>query len=221
VIDHLKRLATELIGTLTLCLIAILAMSGTVQGDAGRLVAGWAYGLGVLAVMTFFGTASPVHLNPAVTLAIYATGRGSLVRVLACISGQLLGGCLAGLVTLWLLAGEGTAMGAPVGIFTKTDSLKTVVIEGFLTLIWAGAFLACVFGGKGSDTVPLRLGLVVTGATLAGLPFTGAAMNPARALASAIATLDFGTLWLFVAGPLAGGAVAGLIGRKLLPEVPA
>jgi hypothetical protein len=78
------------------------------------------------------GSLGPVHLNPAVTLAIFATGRGSIVRVLACVAGQLVGGCLAGLFVMWLLAGEGTAMGMPVGSFTKTDAVKTVVVEALL-----------------------------------------------------------------------------------------
>ena len=52
----------------------------------------------------------------------------------------------------------------------------------------------------------------------AGLPFTGAAMNPARALASAVAAIDFSSLWLCACGSLAGGAVAGLVGRWFLAE---
>ncbi|MEI6635021.1 MAG: aquaporin, partial [Planctomycetota bacterium] len=131
--DHLKRFAAELCGTFTLCMIAILAMAGTTAGDSGRLVAAMAYGLGVMAAMHAFGTFGAVHLNPAVTLAIFATGRGSFLRVLACIAGQLIGACLA------------------------------------------------------------------------GLPFTGAAMNPARALASAVAAIDFSSPWLCVCGSLAGG----------------
>jgi glycerol uptake facilitator-like aquaporin len=50
------------------------------------------------------------------------------------------------------------------------------------------------------------------------MPFTGAAMNPARALASAVAMLDFSTLWMYAAGPLAGGAVAGLVARVFLVD---
>jgi glycerol uptake facilitator-like aquaporin len=49
--DHLKRFAAELFGTFTLCAIAMLAMAGVAQGDAGRIVAATAYGLGVVAGM--------------------------------------------------------------------------------------------------------------------------------------------------------------------------
>ena len=216
--DHLKRFAAELCGTFTLCMIAILAMAGTTAGDSGRLVAAMAYGLGVMAAMHAFGTFGAVHLNPAVTLAIFATGRGSFLRVLACIAGQLIGACLAGLLAMWLLAGAGTAAGMPVGSFVKTDAVRAAVVEGLLTMVWAGTFLTCVFGGKLGSTAPLPVGLAVVGAALAGLPFTGAAMNPARALASAVAAIDFSSLWLCVCGSLAGGAVAGLIGRWFLAE---
>jgi len=216
--DHLTRFAAELFGTFVLCTIAILAMAGTTQGDAARLVSAVGYGLGVLAGMHACGALGPVHLNPAVTLAIFATGRGSFVRVAACITGQLVGACLAGLLAMWLLAGEGTALGMPAGSFTKTDAIKTVVVEGLLAMVWSAVFLGCVFGGKLGAAAPLPIGMAVVAAALAGLPFTGAGMNPARALASAVASLDFSTLWMYAAGPVAGAAVAGLVGRMLLAE---
>jgi glycerol uptake facilitator-like aquaporin len=55
-------------------------------------------------------------------------------------------------------------------------------------------------------------------ASLAGLPYTGAAMNPARAIASAVAMLDVSTLWMYAAGPLGGAAVAGLVARLFLVD---
>lgn len=216
--DHLKRFAAELAGTFILCTIAILAMAGTSQGDAARIVTAVAYGLAVMAAMHACGSLGPVHLNPAVTLAIFATGRGSLLRVLACVTGQLVGACLAGLLVMWLLAGEGTAMGMPVGSFTKADPIRTVFVEGLLAMVWSAVFIGCVFGTRLGPSAPLPIGLAVVAAALAGLPFTGAAMNPARAVASAVAKLDFTTLWMYAAGPLAGAAVAGLVGRVFLAD---
>jgi aquaporin Z len=219
--DHLKRLFAELVGTFMLCTVAILAMAGTSQGDAGRLVAAAAYGLAVVAAMHACGAMGQVHLNPAVTLAIFATGRGSLLRVCACVVGQVVGGCGAGLLVMWMLAGEGTAMGMPVGSLTRTDAVKTVVVEGLLAMVWSAVVLGTVFAGRLGPAAAVPIGLAVTAAALAGLPFTGAAMNPARALASAVAMLDFTTLWMYAAGPLAGAAVAGLVGRVFLAEVDA
>lgn len=216
--EHLKRLFAELFGTFLLCTVAILAMAGTSPGDAGRVVAALAYGIAVVAAMQACAGVGQVHLNPAVTLAIFATGRGSVLRVLACLVGQVVGGCLAGLFVMWLLAGAGTAMGMPVGSLTKTDAVKTVIVEGLLALVWSAAFLGSVFGGKLGPSAVVPIGLAVAAAAFAGLPYTGAAMNPARALASAIAMLDFSTLWMYAAGPLAGAAVAGLVGRLFLAE---
>ncbi len=217
--EHLSRFAAEMFGTLLLCLIASLALAGTGAGDAGRLAAAAAYGFGVVAAMHACGALGPVHLNPAVTLAIFATGRGSLVRVVACVAGQLVGACLAGLALMWLLAGEGTALGMPVGSFTKSDPVKTVFVEGLLTAVWASAFLGSVYSGaKVGAAAPVSIGLAVTAVAVAGLPYTGAAMNPARALASAVAALDFSTFWMYASGPLAGAAVAGLVGRLLMSD---
>jgi len=214
--EHLTRFAAELGGTFLLCLIAALALAGTSTGDAGRLVAALAYGLGVIAAMHACMPVGQVHLNPAVTLAIFATGRGSILRVVACIAGQMIGAALAGLAAMWLLAGEGTAFGLPIGSFTKTDAVKTVFVEAVLTAVWAAVFIGSVFGAKLGSAAPVAIGLAVAAAALAGAPYTGAALNPARALASAVAALDFSTLWMYATGPLAGAAVAGLLGRLAL-----
>ena len=216
--DHLNRFAAELFGTFLLCVIVLLAVAGTSSGDASRLVSATAYGLGVIAAMHACGALGPVHLNPAVTLAVFTTGRGGIVRVIACVAGQLLGACLAGLMVMWLLAGEGTAMGMPVGSFTKTDAVKTVVVEGLLAMVWSAVFVGCMVGGRLGPAAPLPIGLAVVAAALAGLPYTGAGMNPARTLASAVAMLDFSTFWMYAAGPLAGGAVAGLVARVVLSD---
>ena len=220
--DHLVRFAAELVATLCVCAVAILAAAGTAAGDAGRIVAALAYGLAVTGAMQACGGPGPVHANPAVTLAVFATGRGTLVRAVACIAGQVIGAAIAGLFAMWLLAGAGTAMGMPAGSFTNIDPVRTTVVEGLLTFLWAAAFLGAVYGGRLTAGVGLPaglpVGLTVAAGALAGMAFTGGAMNPARALASAVAALDVSTLWMYAAGPLAGGAAAGLVGRLFLPE---
>jgi len=214
--EHVRRLGAECLGTFMVCLIAILAAASAAGGDAGRTATALAYGLGVLAAMQLLGAEAPVHVNPAVTLAVFATGRVGPVRFVACLAGQVVGGCLAGLTAMWLLNGAGSALGMPVGSFTKTDAAKTVVVEAFLAFVWAGVHLTATMPGRVA-IAPLAVGLAVTAAALAGQPFTGAAMNPVRALAAAVAAVDFSTLWLYATGPLAGAAVAGMVGRMLPP----
>lgn len=215
--EHLSRLAAELLATLCVCLTAILAAAGTGGGDAGRLVTALAYGLAVTGAMHAFGGQGPVHANPAVTLAVFATGRGTLVRAIACIAGQLAGATLAGVAAMWLLAGAGTGLGMPAGSFTRIDPVRTTAVEGLLAFLWAAAFLGTVYGGRLAAGAPVPVGLTVAAGALAGGAFTGGAMNPARALASALAAIDVSTLWMYAAGALGGGAVAGLVGRLFLP----
>jgi aquaporin Z len=215
--EHLVRLAAELVATLCVCLAAILAAAGTGAGDSGRLVAALGYGLAVTAAMHAFGGQGPVHANPAVTLAVFSTGRGTIVRAIACIVGQLVGAVLAGLTAMWLLAGLGTGLGMPAGSFTRIDPVRTTVVEGLLSFLWAAAFLGSVYGSRLTANAGVPVGLTVAAGTLAGAAFTGGAMNPARAIASAVAADDFSTLWMYAAGALAGGAVAGLVGRLFLP----
>ena len=78
--DHLIRLVAEAVGTFCVCLLAILAAAGVGTGEAGWIVAGLAYGLAVAGAMQACGGPAPVHVNPAVTLAVLAAGRGGAVR---------------------------------------------------------------------------------------------------------------------------------------------
>jgi aquaporin Z len=213
--ELLRRLIIEAAASLAVCLVVILASSGSTDGDAGRLAGGLAYGLGVMAAMYAFGRAGAVQANPAVTLAVFATGNASLPRLVACLVGQCLGGAIAGGLAAWLLADAGTAVGLPVGELSLADPTKAVVVEAVLAAVWALTFLSCVVDGRMGGAAPLVVGLAVAGLAIAGIPWTGAAMNPARALASAVGSGDFATLWIGLAGPLAGGGVAGMAWRIL------
>jgi len=189
--ELLRRLIIEAAASLAVCLVVILASSGSTDGDAGRLAGGLAYGLGVMAAMYAFGRAGAVQANPAVTLAVFATGNASLPRLVACLVGQCLGGAIAGGLAAWLLADAGTAVGLPVGELSLADPTKAVVVEAVLAAVWALTFLSCVVDGRMGGAAPLVVGLAVAGLAIAGIPWTGAAMNPARALASAVGSGDF------------------------------
>ena len=214
--DHLVRLAAECVGTFCVCTVAILAAAGVGTGDAGWIVAALAYGLAVTGVMQACGGPAPVHVNPAVTLAVFTAGRGGVARSLCRVAGQLVGAGLAGLVVMWLLAGAGTALGMPAGQFTHADASRTIAVEALLGFVWGAAYVGAVHGRNAAGAA-VAVGLTVAAGSLAGAAFTGGDMNPARAIASAVAAVDFSTLWMYATAPLAGGAVAGLVTRLLLP----
>lgn len=218
--DHLSRFSAELVGTFCVCTVAILAAAGVGTGDgtgdAGAVVAALAYGLAVAGMMQACGGPAPVQVNPAVTLAVFAAGRGGVVMSLCRVAGQLLGAGLAGLFVMWLLDGAGTAVGVPAGQFTRSDAARTIAIEALLGLVWAAAYIGAVHGRTAAGAA-VAVGLTVVAGSLAGAAFTGGAMNPARAIASAVAAVDFTELWMYATAPLAGGAVAGLLARLLVP----
>jgi glycerol uptake facilitator-like aquaporin len=214
--DNMIRLLAEAVGTCCVCLLAILAAAGVGTGEAGWIVAALAYGLAVTGAMQACGGPAPVHVNPAVTLAVFTAGRGGAARGLCRLVGQVLGAGLAGLLAMWLLAGAGTAMGMPAGSFTRTDAARTMVVEGLLAFLWGAAYLGAVHGRSAAGAA-VAVGATVAGGALAAAAFTGGSMNPARALAAAVAAIDFSTLWMYAAAPLAGGALAGLAGRLFLP----
>lgn len=214
--DHLNRLAAELVGTFGVCTVAILAAAGVGTGDAGAVMASLAYGLAVTGMMQACGGQAPVHVNPAVTLAVFVAGRGGAARSLCRVAGQLLGAGLAGLFVMWLLDGAGTALGMPAGQFTRADAARTIAVEALLGLVWAAAYVGAVHGRTAAGAA-VAVGLAVVAGSLAGAAFTGGAMNPARAIASAVAAVDFQSLWMYATAPLAGGAVAGLLARLLMP----
>jgi len=211
---HVGRAAVECCGTFLVCLVAILAAAGTQSGDAGRLTAAVAYGAAVAAVMHWSAATGVAFVNPAVTLAAFTTGRVDLVSLCVRSAAQLVGGAAAGMAAMWLLAGQGTAYGAPAGCFVATDPVRTVAVEAVLSMAWTAAVLGSSALALGR-TGPVAVGRAVAAGAAAGMPWSGAMMNPARALASAVATLDFSRLWMFVAGPCAGAAVTALLWRLL------
>ena len=73
-------------------------------------------------------------------------------------------------------------------------------------------------GGAGRALRRIAIGLALTVAHLVGIPVTNASLNPARSIASALFATNgaWGQIWLFIVGPLAGGALGAIIWRYVL-----
>ncbi|CAL4966197.1 unnamed protein product [Urochloa decumbens] len=165
----------------------------------------------VVAVMVSAGLhVSGGHINPAVTLGLAVTGRITLFRSALYVAAQLLGSSAACLLLSFLAGGAATpvhALAAGVG------ALRGVLMEAVLTFSLLFAVYATVVdprhtvGGMG----PLLVGLVVGANVLAGGPFSGASMNPARSFGPALAAGVWADHWVYWVGPLIGGPLAGLV----------
>jgi aquaporin Z len=223
--DSLARpLVAELIGTFALVLIG--AGAGAL-GVGGLVGVAFAHGLVVAGFAYAYGHISGTHINPAVTVGLWAAGKVPAGRAVAYIVVQLLGGILAAYTLCWVLGGTTTGLGLtrladglPVGSAGSVTvaPVAGLVLEAILTFFLVNAVLNAAVSGKAGPPAGLAIGFTLVFCILMGGPLTGASLNPARSLGPALATGDFSDLWIYLVGPPLGGVLAALLYRGLLEE---
>jgi aquaporin Z len=204
-----RRLFSELLGTFFLVLVAA---GGGMMGQAfpdtiSRAAAVVAPGLMVLAIILFMGKVSGAHLNPAVSIAFWLRGDFPWRRVPGYVIVQLAGAALAA----WFLQAVvhvSAIYGSnyPAAHFSAGDAfwMEAVLTFGLVSVILGTASGAQNLGVIGA----LGVGAYIALAGLWGSPISGASMNPARTFGPDLIGADFTSYWVYVAGPLAGAAVA-------------
>jgi aquaporin Z len=204
-----RRLLAEAAGTFFLVLAA--AGAGVVQavsdGQVGRAAAVTAPGIMVLALIYTIGETSGAHLNPAVTVSFALRGHFPWRRVPGYVLAQLCGAAGAAGLLRSMFGSTGRLGGTfpGDGITTGTALVTEMVLTfGLLTVILGTS--------SGARNVGHNAAIAVGGyVTLAGLwasPVSGASMNPARSMGPALVSGDLGTVWIYCAGPVAGGLLA-------------
>ncbi len=204
-----RRLFAELFGTFLLVLVA--AGAGVVDelthGEIGRTAAVTAPALMVVAVILFMGAVSGAHLNPVVTLAFAARRDFHWRRVPGYITAQLAGAVLAA-VTLRVTFGDAAHLGStlPGPDFSNAQAFTVEVLLTF-------GLVSTILGSSSSAQNLGPLSALAVGAyiALAGLwasPVSGASMNPARSVGPALIDGHLDTLWIYLAAPTVGAAIA-------------
>ncbi|HVR99299.1 MAG TPA: aquaporin [Thermoanaerobaculia bacterium] len=216
-------LVAELIGTFALILIG--AGAGAL-GIGGLVGVAFAHGLVVVGFAYAYGHFSGTHINPAVTLGVWAAGKIDSSRALAYIVVQCLGAVLAAFTLSWILGGTGTGLGrtalaqglqAGGQTITITPAIG-VVLEAILTFFLVNAVMNAGISGKATIPGGLAIGLTLVFCILMGGPLTGASLNPARSLGPAVATGNFSDFWVYLVGPALGGVAAGLLYKGFFEE---
>jgi aquaporin Z len=211
-----RRLFSEALGTFMLVLVAA---GGGMMGQAfpytiSRAAAVTAPGLMVMAIILFMGKVSGAHLNPAVSLAFAARGDFPWWRVPGYIVVQLLGAVLAA----WFLQaviGVSAASGSnyPASGYSAGAAFW---MELILTLGLVSVILGTASGAQNIGIVgAFGVGGYIALAGLWGSPISGTSMNPARTFGPDLVGGDFTDYWVYVAGPIAGAAVAVVFGFVL------
>ena len=218
-------LLAEFIGTFALIFIG--AGAGAL-GLGGLVGVAFAHGLVILVFVYAYGHISGAHVNPAVTLGVWAAGKIDAGRALSYIVFQIAGGIVAAFALSWVLGGTGTGLGVTAlahGLQVKDVTINVtpaigVVLEAILTFFLANAVLNCAVSGKAGNLAGVGIGLTLTFCILMGGPLTGASLNPARSIGPAVATGNFADLWVYLAGPALGGVAAGLLYKFVFEEHP-
>lgn len=209
-----KVFLAEFIGTFALVFIG----AGTGMAGAGLLAVALAHGL-TLAVFAYaYGHISGTHVNPAVTVAMAATGKLKMdVAAVSYLLPQFAGAALAGLF-LNVIAdavGANIAFGATIGALTTSTPWLAGLVELVLTFFLVNTILNTAVSGKGGALSGLAIGLTLTAAILAGGAFTGASLNPARTFGIALfadpSLANTNTYLIYLMGPLLGATLAALV----------
>jgi MIP family channel proteins len=200
----LKPLLAELFGTFVL--VFVVAGARTLHNDA--MVTAVAYGAALVAVLHMIGGVSGAHVNPAVTFGLAVAGRIRWSRAAQYGTAQVAGAVLAALALDLALADRAGRLGATL-LAEDVTTMQGVLVEAILTAFLVFAVTA---GRSGSG---LAIGLVLTMDTLVGFGLTGASMNPARTLGPGIVSGELTDAWVYLVGPLAGGAAGALLARYL------
>lgn len=226
----LKKLLAEFVGTFVL----VFAACGVAAMTGGELVAtSLAFGLVIVAMAYSVGRISGCHINPAVSLGCALDGRISWKEFGGYVCAQVCGGFFGGLAMFGIVAMSGAkrigdACNAVVGGTVGAGSIiGSLLAEIILTCIFVYVILNVTDGKKDAPgkKAGLIIGLTLTLVHLIGITLTGTSVNPARSLATALNALIFdGTtsalaqLWIFIVGPLAGGALAYVLYHFLHKE---
>ncbi|HLG00258.1 MAG TPA: MIP/aquaporin family protein [Acidimicrobiia bacterium] len=212
-----QKALAEFIGAFAIVFIGAGAVIATSRfGDGGALVAvALAYGLAVVTMVSAVGHVSRAHFNPAVTIGAFVTGRITLKDAAVYVAAQLAGVTAAAGVLRAAIPKEiwdPFHLGAPQ-VNPVISTGQGVLIEAILTFFLVWVVFAMTFDRDGAfnKLAGLGVGLVIVMDALMGGPFTGAAMNPARAFGPALVAGFWDNHWVYWIGPIAGGIVAAVV----------
>lgn len=227
----LKQYGAEVVGTFWLvlggCGSAVLAAAFPEVG-IGLLGVSLAFGLTVVTMAYAIGHISGCHLNPAVSIGLWASGKFPAHKVPAYILSQVLGGVLAGGVLFLIASGQdgfslssgfasnGYGAHSPGGY----SMLAALLTEVVMTMMFLFIILGATDKRAPLGFAPLAIGLGLTLIHLISIPVTNTSVNPARSTGVALYVGDWAVsqLWLFWVAPIVGALIGAVIYRFVAEE---
>lgn len=229
--DMMRRTTAEGLGTFWLvfggCGAAVLS-AGFPQVGIGFAGVALAFGLTVLTMAYAIGHISGCHLNPAVTVGLWAGGRFPARDIAPYVAAQVLGAIAAATLLLLIAHGQPGYNLADDGLAQNGYGAASPghydLISAFVTeVVLTAGFLLVIMGATDPRApkgfAPIAIGLALTLIHLISIPVTNTSVNPARSTGPALAVggVALQQLWLFWVAPLLGGLIGGTAYRRLFP----
>lgn len=219
----MKKYLAEMIGTMVLVLMGCgsAIFNGGCGTTAQVLTVAFAFGLSVVAMAYTIGGVSGCHINPAITLACALSGRMNVKDASMYMLFQIIGAFI-GSALLFLLVGN-IDMSYATQTGSNSCSAGVTVLAGLLAeVVFTMIFVLVVLGTTDSkigagNFAGLAIGLSLVLVHIVCIPITGTSVNPARSIAPAVFDAIYGNtvaleqLWIFIAGPFIGAALAASI----------
>lgn len=225
----MKKYLAEMIGTMVLVLMgcgsAIFAghPAGAVSAGVGTLGVAMAFGLSVVAMAYAIGGISGCHINPAITLGVFLSGRMNGKDAGMYMLFQVLGAVI-GSAILYLLVSTG-AHGGPTttgaNSFSDGMMLQAFIAETVFTFIFVLVVLGSTDSKLGAGNLAgLAIGLALVLVHIVCIPVTGTSVNPARSIGPALfqGGEALSQLWLFIVAPFLGAALSALTWKGLTSD---
>ena len=227
----MNKYGAEFFGTFWLvlggCGSAVLAAAFPNVG-IGLLGVSLAFGLTVVTMAYAIGHISGCHLNPAVSIGLWAGGRFPASQVIPYIIAQVLGAITAGAVLFFIASGKAgfdvTAGFATNGYGEHSPGgysmMAALVTEVVMTMMFLIIILGATDKRAPQGFAPLAIGLALTLIHLISIPVTNTSVNPARSTGVAVfqGGWAISELWLFWAAPIAGAILGAIVYRMISQE---
>lgn len=223
----------EAVGTMILVVggpgSAILATGGFFEaGPIGVLGVALAFGLALLCAAYAIGSISGCHINPAVTLGLWAIKKTETKDVPFYIGGQVVGG-LVGALVIYVIANGVDGFSAKASGFASNgygkhspggfDIGPVILVEIVFTALFLFVIASTSRKSMPAGFTGVAVGLMLTLIHLITIPVDNTSVNPARSLATAVfqGSWALEQLWVFIVFPIVGGVLGALVWRTLVP----
>ena len=223
----MNKAIAEFLGTFALVLVGCGAAVISGMGSGATSIDALGIGLTIVAMAYGIGQISGCHINPAVSVGVWAAGRMTTVDLVTYAIAQVLGAIAGAAVLYLILSGKASGWtpgalgqnGWGPGYLGEYNTISARLYELIATFL----FLVCILGvtqrGAPVGLAGLAIGLTLIALHLFGINITGTSLNPARSIGPALVGAAakpeaIAQLWLFIIAPVIGAGVAGYLFRS-------